>query len=82
LTETFPGLCDEFPAEQLECGSRDVNEREYRCSGILTASVAVAITRIEHVSNLEADRITGTPAAQQNVAHEASIESSVDPTAN
>src|SRR6266478_6817727 len=70
LTKTLPGLCDEFPAEQSECGSRDMNEREHRCSGLLTAPVAVAVASIEHVSDLEAGRIAGTPASQQNVAHD------------
>ena len=39
LTKTLPGLCNEFAAEQSECGSRDMNEREHRCSGLLTAPV-------------------------------------------
>src|SRR6266436_7022237 len=70
LTKTLPGLRDEFLAEQSECGSQDMNEREHRCSGLLTAPVAVAVASIEHVSDLEAGRIAGTPASQQNVAHD------------
>jgi len=69
LTKTLPGLCNEFAAEQSECRSRDMNEREHRCSGLLTAPVAVAIASIEHVSDLEADRIAGTPASQENTSH-------------
>ena len=69
LTKTLPGLCDEFAAEQSECGSRHMNKGENWCSGLLTAPVAMAVTSIEHVTDLEADRITGTPASQENVAH-------------
>jgi hypothetical protein len=69
LTKTLPGLCAEFAAEQSKCGSRDMNEREHRCSGLLTASVAVAVTSIEHVNDLEANRIAGTPTSQKNTPH-------------
>jgi hypothetical protein len=69
LTKTLPGLCNQLAAEQSECGPRDMNEREHRCSGLLTAPVAVAITSIEHVSDLETDRIAGTPASQEKSPH-------------
>ncbi len=43
-----------------------MNEREHRCSRLFSAPVAVAVTSIEHLSDLEAHRIAGTPASQEN----------------
>jgi hypothetical protein len=63
LTKTLPWLCDEFSAQQSECGSWNMNEREHWCSRLLTAPVAVAVTSIEHVSDLEAYRIAGAPTS-------------------
>jgi hypothetical protein len=65
-TKTLPGLCDEFAAKQFKSSSWDMNEREHRCSSLLTAPVAVAITSVENLTDLEAHRIAGAPAAQQN----------------
>jgi hypothetical protein len=61
LTKTLPGLRDEVAAEQSERGSWDMNEREYRCSGLLTAPVAVAVAGIKNVGDLETYRIAGHP---------------------
>jgi hypothetical protein len=66
VTQALPRLCDEFPAKQTECGSWDVDKREHRYSRLLTASVAGAVTSIEHVSDLEAHRIARTTASQEN----------------
>jgi hypothetical protein len=70
LTKMLPRLCDEFAAEQSECASRNMNEREYWCSGLLPTPIAVAITSIEHVSDLKASRIARTCASQENIPHD------------
>jgi hypothetical protein len=43
-----------------------MNEREHRCSRLFSAPVAVAVTSIEHLSDLEAHRVADTPASQEN----------------
>jgi hypothetical protein len=63
LTKTLRGLCDEFPAKQIKCSPWDMNERERGCSGLLTASTAVAVTSVKDLSDLEAYRIAGTPTS-------------------
>src|SRR5579863_4242721 len=44
LTETLPGLCNKLPAKQIKSSSRHMNECEHRCSCLLAAPVAVAVT--------------------------------------
>jgi hypothetical protein len=63
LTKTLPGLCDEFAAKQIKCSPWDMNEREHRCSSLLAASTAVAVASVKNLSDLEAQRIAGTPAS-------------------
>jgi hypothetical protein len=66
LTKTLPRLRDEFSAEQGECGPWNMNKREYWCSRLLPASVAVAVASIEHVSDHETHRIAGTSTSQED----------------
>jgi hypothetical protein len=43
-----------------------MNKREHWCSRLLSAPVAVAVTSIENVRDLEAHRIARTPTSQKD----------------